>query len=85
MKIILGLEVKGTGELNVSETLAATRKEMVATLFDKTSQSMAKHNDKVNPSKLKKKTNYEKLSALIADRGNEMISTEELTTLLSKL
>lgn len=59
MKILLGVEVKGTGELNVAETLAATRKEMVSTLFDTTSQSMSKHNDKVNPKQLKKKTNYE--------------------------
>ena len=66
MKILLGVEVKGTGELNVEETLAATRKELVATIFTTTCQSLAKHNDKVSPKQLKQKLNYEKLNTLIA-------------------
>lgn len=85
MKIILGVEVKGTGELNVEKTLAETRQEMVATLFNTTSLSLAKHNDKISPKQLKKKTNYEKLTTLVAQRGSEMLTTEELTTLLGKL
>ena len=85
IKAILGVEIKGEGEQNVSEAIEEVRKEMTQTVFDTTKVKMQKSSDKVNVKKLQKRANFERLNTMLSDHNGETMTADELVSILERL
>ena len=82
---IMGVEIKGTGEMNVNEVIEEVRREMFQTAFQATKAKLQTSSEKVNVKKLQSRANFERLNILLQEHTTDVLSVEELITVLERL
>ena len=82
---ILGVDVKGTGDLNVGQVLADVKGDKIGKAYKYLETNLRQAEDSISAAQLKERANYQKLDALLGDTSEETLSCEQVLAILERL